>query len=315
MGPRPGTRPADVSPLTGECMAYGTLYLVAVPIGNLGDMTPRALETLRAADLIAAEDTRSTQGLLSRFDVRKPMESYHRHNIRQKGDRILEVLRSGRSVALVSDAGTPVISDPGADLVRLCADAGIPVAVVPGPCAAVAGLIGSGLDTARFVFEGFLPVERKERREALARTAGEKRTVILYEAPHRLSRTLADLAAAGLGERRISAGRELTKMHEEFIRTTVDGLAARYADLSPRGEYVLVLEGLAAYTARVQPDGPESGADPGRDASARSFAASLLAQGKPVREVAQTVSRETGMPRRDAYSLALEIRDSGPEAN
>ncbi len=294
-------------------MATGTLYLVGVPIGNLGDMTPRAIETLRSVDLVAAEDTRSSRGLLARFDLHKPMESYHKHNLREKGVKLLEILVSGRSVALVSDAGTPGISDPGADLVRLCAGAGVPVAVVPGACAAVAGLIGSGLDTTRFTFEGFLPIGRKERRESLARVLEERRTVILYEAPHRLCRTLADLSGAGMGDRLVSAGRELTKMHEEFIRTTVDGLVSRYAESVPRGEYVLVLEGRDAFEERMRPaETPESGQD--RSDAVRSRVAALLGEGLPVKEISRTVAQETGRTRKDIYAMALALKESGGDA-
>lgn len=290
-------------------MTAGILYLVGTPIGNLGDMTPRAVETLRTVDLIAAEDTRRTRGLLSRYDLHKPMESYHAHNVRQKGERLLEVLQSGRSVALVSDAGMPSISDPGSDIVRLCAQSGIEVVVVPGPCAAIAGLAGSGLDTGRFVFEGFLPIARKERRLLLARLKEEDRTIVLYEAPHRIRRTLADLSEAGMGDRRLSAGRELTKLHEEFIRLTVDGLVSRYTSENPRGEYVLVLEGREAFDARTCPVLPE-GADSVPSDAARMRTAVLLAEGMPVREIARLVAQESGITRKEAYALALSLKDS-----
>ena len=294
-------------------MTEGTLYVVGTPIGNLGDMAPRAIDTLRSVDLVAAEDTRRTRGLLTRFELHKPMESYHEHNVRQKGERLLALLKSGQSVALVSDAGMPCISDPGADIVRICAEAGIPVVVVPGACAAVAGLAGSGLDTARFVFEGFLPADKKERRIALARLVHEPRTFVLYEAPHRMRRTLADIAGAGMGDRRLSAGRELTKLHEEFIRTTVEDLALRYAQESPRGEYVLVIEGLDAYAARTVPEQPDE-VPAGFSDLAKARTAELLANGLPVKEIARTVALETGMMRKEAYALALSLKgkDQGP---
>jgi len=291
----------------------GTLYLVGVPIGNLGDMTPRALEILRAVDLVAAEDTRTTRGLLTRFGLKVRLESYHKHNRREKGDKLRDLLLEGLSVALVADAGTPGISDPGSDLVQLCADAGIPVVVVPGACAAIAGLTGSGLCTDRFVFEGFLPATGRMRRTALEQVASETRTVILYEAPHRVRRTLSDLTTAGLGDRRIVAARELTKLHEEFLRGTVEGLAVRYAEDDPRGEYVLILEGREAYEARVRPadDGEETAR---AEKTARERIAVLVADGVPVKEIARRVSQETGMPRKEVYAIAAALREDRPES-
>lgn len=293
-------------------MTIGTLYLVGVPIGNLGDMTPRALEILRTVDLVAAEDTRTTAGLLARYGLKVKLESYHKHNTRQKGDKLRDLLLEGRSVALVADAGTPGISDPGSDLVGVCADAGIPVVVVPGACAAIAGLTGSGLCTDRFVFEGFLSAAGKTRRMALEQVASERRTVVLYEAPHRLRRTLSDLAQTGLGARRIVAARELTKLHEEFLRSTVDGLVSRYAEDEPRGEYVLVLEGLEAYEERVRPeDDGEKAAQV--EKAARERIAALVRDGLPVRDIARMVSQETGLPRKEAYAMAAALRGDRPK--
>ena len=221
----------------------GTLYLVTTPIGNMSDMTYRAVKVLSEVDFVAAEDTRNSARLLRFFNINKELLSYHEHNKKSAGERILARLQSGESCALVTDAGTPAVSDPGEDLVRLCADAGIPVTAAPGVSAAITALTLSALDTRRFVFEGFLPVSGSERTERLAALQVETRTAILYEAPHKLRRTLADLVEALGGERRISLCRELTKLNEEVFRTTLADAAAYYADAEPRGEYVLILAG------------------------------------------------------------------------
>lgn len=221
----------------------GTLYLVSTPIGNLSDLSPRAQKVLREVDLIAAEDTRNTRKLLSFFGISATLISYHEHNKHTRGEELCGRLASGESVALVTDAGTPGISDPGEDLVLLCAARGIPVTSVPGCCAGITALILSGLPTGRFVFEGFLPVERQPRRERLAAIAAEERTVILHEAPHKLKNTLSDLAETLGEERRVALCRELTKRNEEILRTTLGGAVALYETEAPRGEYVLVLAG------------------------------------------------------------------------
>lgn len=223
----------------------GTLYLVPTPIGNLGDISLRCQETLEAADFIAAEDTRVSLKLLNHLELKKPLVSYYEHNKVESGQRIVERLLAGESCALVTDAGSPAISDPGEDLVALCAQAGIPVTAIPGPCAAITALSVSGLPTGRFTFEGFLSVNRKSRREHLDSLLGEQRTMIFYEAPHKLCATLADLREIFGGERRISLCRELTKLHEEIIRTTLDGACALCEQQPPRGEYVLIVEGAA----------------------------------------------------------------------
>ncbi len=221
----------------------GTLYLVATPIGNLSDLSERAIKTLRQVDFIAAEDTRNSRHLLSRFGIQKPMVSYHTHNRRERGGELIERLKGGESCALITDAGTPAISDPGEDLVALCAAEGVPVTSVPGPCAAITALTLSGLPTARFVFEGFLPVLRKERRERLDELAEESRTFLLHEAPHKLRTTLSDLCHTLGGDRRITLCRELTKLNEEVLRLTLSEAVAYYEEKEPRGEYVLVVEG------------------------------------------------------------------------
>ena len=221
----------------------GTLYLVSTPIGNLADLSDRAKKVLNGVDFIAAEDTRNTLKLLFAFEISKPLVSYHEHNRRERGAEIADRLQAGESCALVTDAGTPAISDPGEDLVALCAERGIPVTAVPGCCAGITALTLSGLPTGRFCFEGFLPQDKAARRERLAELAEETRTMLLHEAPHKLRATLKDLAAA-LGEgRRISLCRELTKLNEDIHRTTLGEAIAHYAANNPRGEYVLVVEG------------------------------------------------------------------------
>ncbi len=221
----------------------GVLYLVATPIGNLADLSERAIKVLSGVDFIAAEDTRNTAKLLSCFGISKPMVSYYQHNRTERGEAICERLKAGESCALVTDAGTPAISDPGEDLVRLCGEKGIKVTFIPGACAAVAALALSGLFTGRFAFEGFISGAKGERRERLESLAGEERTMIFYEAPHHLRDTLEDLCKA-FGDRRLSLCRELTKLNEEIMRTTLSGAIEHYKTNAPRGEYVLVIEGM-----------------------------------------------------------------------
>lgn len=221
----------------------GVLYLVATPIGNLADISERAIKVLSEVDFIAAEDTRNSIRLLTHFNISKPLISYHEHNKREKGEEIAARLIGGESCALVTDAGTPAISDPGEDLVRLCAERGITVTSLPGACALITALTLSGLSTARFTFEGFLPVTKKERRERLELLSLEQRTFILHEAPHKLRQTLKDLRELLGGERRIALCRELTKLNEEITRCTLDAALELYLQREPRGEYVLVVEG------------------------------------------------------------------------
>ena len=220
----------------------GTLYLVATPIGNLGDFSPRGVETLERADFIAAEDTRVSMKLLNHFGIKKPLVSYHEHNRASAGQTILTRLLAGETCALVTDAGTPAISDPGEDLVRLCGENNIAVEAIPGCCAAICALAVSGLPTGRFTFEGFLPANKKERRTALLRLQGEERTMVFHEAPHKLRATLSDMVEI-LGDRPVALCRELTKLHEETLRTTLSAAVALYAEREPRGEYVLVVAG------------------------------------------------------------------------
>ena len=221
----------------------GTLYLVATPIGNLADLSPRAIKVLSEVDFIAAEDTRNSLRLLTHFGISRPLVSYHEHNKRERGEALVARLLAGESCALISDAGTPAISDPGEDLVVLCAERGVPVSAIPGCCASITALTLSALPTGRFCFEGFLPMDKKERRARLSALASETRTMMLHEAPHKLRNTLADLATA-LGEtRRIALCRELTKRNEEIQRLTLGEAIAYYEANEPRGEYVLVVEG------------------------------------------------------------------------
>ena len=278
----------------------GTLYLVATPIGNLGDFSPRAVETLGGVDFIAAEDTRVSVKLLNHFGIQKPLTSYHEHNHVTAGRSILQRLLAGESCALVTDAGTPAISDPGEDLVRLCAEAGIPVLAIPGCCAAVNALAVSGLPTGRFAFEGFLTVNKKSRRERLEALRTEERTMIFHEAPHKLRGTLADFCAAFGPQRRIALCRELTKLHEETMRMTLGEAVAYYETVPPRGEYVLVLEGAAPDTA------PTVSVE---DAVAEVLA--LRDAGARLKEAAAQVAGRTGLSRNRLYAAALE--QSGKE--
>lgn len=226
----------------------GTLYLVGTPIGNLDDLSVRALDTLRAADFIAAEDTRVTAKLLNRFELKKPCVSYYEHNKRASGEKILQRLLAGETCALVTDAGMPAISDPGEDLVRLCAEHGVAVVTVPGPCAAVTALAASGLPTQRFCFEGFLAVSGKNRSAHLEQLRTEQRTMIFYEAPHKLLRTLEDMRAV-FGDRELAVARELTKLHEQILRTTFSGALEYFGAIPPKGEFVLIVRG-------AQPEAP-----------------------------------------------------------
>ncbi|MCR5267292.1 MAG: 16S rRNA (cytidine(1402)-2'-O)-methyltransferase [Lachnospiraceae bacterium] len=220
----------------------GILFLCATPIGNLSDISDHVLTTLREADLIAAEDTRNSIKLLNRFDIRTPMTSYHEHNKYDKANELIEKMRKGCNIALITDAGTPAISDPGEVLVRMCHEAGIKVTSLPGPCACITALTLSGMNARRFCFEGFLPSDKKERKEILSQLVEETRTTVLYEAPHHLKETLGQLAQA-LGDRELTICKELTKKHEKYMRTTLPGAVAYYEENEPRGEYVLVLAG------------------------------------------------------------------------
>lgn len=271
----------------------GILYLVGTPIGNLGDLSPRAAETLETADFIAAEDTRVSLKLLNHLGLRKPMVSYYEHNERESGEKIIARLLAGESCALVTDAGMPAISDPGESLVRLCGEAGIEVRAVPGPCAAVTALALSGLPTQRFTFEGFLSVTRKSRLAHLESLKDETRTMIFYEAPHKLNTTLADLAEAFGAERKIALCRELTKLHEEVLRMTL-GEALKYFDENqPRGEFVLIVEGAGERKSEITPE----------EALLRVQA--LREEGLSLKDAAKKAAGETGINKNILYQLAL----------
>ena len=222
-----------------------TLYLVATPIGNLSDISERAIKVLSEADFVAAEDTRNSLRLLSALGIKQELVSYHEHNKKSSGERIVARLLAGESCALITDAGMPAISDPGEDIVRLCSDSGITVSVIPGACAAVSALSLSGLATTRFAFEGFLSAVKSERKKQLERVKHEDRTMIFYEAPHKLKQTLSDMAEVFGLDRKVSLCRELTKLNEEIKRTNFDDAIAYYSKNEPRGEYVLVVEGFS----------------------------------------------------------------------
>ena len=283
----------------------GTLYLVATPLGNKGDMSPRAGEILGAVDYIAAEDTRRAARLLSSLGVGNRLVSYFEQNKAIRHDMLLGDLRAGKSIALISDAGMPCISDPGQDLVRLAAGQGIPVSVIPGPSALLSALAASGLDTARFVYEGFLPVKGKARRQRLEAMAREGRTLVFYEAPHRLIKTLADLLEQDLGLRRLVVAREMTKAYEEFLYFTVEEAAAHYGETGPKGEFTLVIEGLDAFQARVGHD-PEADWP---DTRLTELLAQALGAGMKTRQAAASVAEETGVSRKRLYQLALDLEE------
>lgn len=284
-------------------MSDSVLYLVATPIGNLGDLSPRAREVLSAADFIAAEDTRVTQKLLTACGLpRKPMISYYEHNRRARGEEVLAKLLAGESCALVTDAGTPAVSDPGEDLVALCAEHDVPVVPIPGCCAAVCALAVSGLPTGRWCFEGFLSVNKKARRAHLDALQNEKRTMIFYEAPHKLCATLRDLAEAFGGARRISLSRELTKLHEETLRMTLAEAIAYFDQTPPRGEFVLIVEGA--------PDEPETEQDEqARLAAAAAAVRRRMEEGQTQKDAVKAVSAETGVKKNALYRFVLDEQD------
>ena len=275
----------------------GRLYLCATPIGNLADITYRAVEMLRTADVIAAEDTRHTRGLLAHYDIHTPMTSYHEHNKEEKGAELIERLCAGENIVCVSDAGLPGIADPGGDLARRAIAAGIPVTPLPGANAALSALICAGLPLDGFTFVGFLPRKEKKRRELLARIAAYPETLIFYEAPHRLRETLAALAA-GLGaQRRACAARELTKKFEEFRRTTLGELLAHYREHEPRGEFVLIVAGAYENVA--------STADAAEEMSLTERYAAHIAKGLDKKEAMRRTAQELGISRRDVYQAVL----------
>ena len=272
----------------------GVLYLVPTPIGNLGDISRRQAEILAEVDFIAAEDTRVSLKLLNHLDIRKPLVSYHRHNTETAGPAVLGRILNGETCALVTDAGTPAVSDPGEELVALCAAQGVDVISIPGPCAAITALAVSGLPTGRFTFEGFLPVNKKNRRAHLESLRAEERTMIFYEAPHKLRDTLDDLTKTFGGERRVALCRELTKLHEEILRTTLSGAVAHYDQVEPKGEFVLILEGAAP--VEEEEISPEL---------AMERMEQLRGQGLSLKQAAKQAAEELSLPKNKLYDLAL----------
>lgn len=272
----------------------GMLYLVATPVGNLSDLSPRAVKILSEVDFVAAEDTRNTGLLLSRLGLRKELISYFEHNKRERGPKIVERLERGESCALVTDAGTPAISDPGEDIVRLCADRNIAVTAVPGACAAILALTLSAISTSRFVFEGFLPIAKGERRERLDMLSKERRTVIVYEAPHRLCSTLAELKHTLGGERKITLCRELTKLNEELMRTTLADAVLAYEKREPRGEYVLVIEGAKEKSEVDYPD------------NVVEHVKLLISDGLDKMTAMKNVAKVRGVSKSEIYKMYLE---------
>jgi 16S rRNA (cytidine1402-2'-O)-methyltransferase len=276
----------------------GKLYLCATPIGNLGDMTPRVVETLQMADMIAAEDTRNSIKLLNHFDIHTPMTSYHEYNKVEKAQYLIEQINMGKNVALITDAGTPAISDPGEVLVKMCQESGIIVTSLPGACACITALTLSGLGTRRFCFEGFLPFEKKEKKEILDDLVNESRTIILYEAPHRLVKTLNELYDA-LGDRRITLCRELTKKFEEICPMTLSGAIEMYNTKEPKGEYVLVLEGKSFKEQKKEQEANW------QDISIEEHMKIYENQGIDRKEAMKRVAKDRGISKREVYQALL----------
>ncbi len=272
----------------------GMLYLVPTPIGNLSDISPRCKETLAKADFIAAEDTRVSLRLLNHLDIKKPLVSYYEHNKEQSGPKIVARILNGETCALVSDAGSPAISDPGEDLVRLCAEAGICVCAIPGPCAAITALSISGLPTGRFTFEGFLSTNKKSRQSHLQGLLEETRTMIFYEAPHKLCGTLKDLCAAFGEDRRISLCRELTKLHEEVLRMSLKQACAYYDQQEPRGEFVLIVEGAPPKEEKAL-----------TEEAALAMVQQRISEGLSRKDAVKEVSKLTGFPKNALYEATL----------
>ncbi len=278
----------------------GTLYLCATPIGNLEDMTFRVIRILKEVDLIAAEDTRNSIKLLNHFEIKTPMTSYHEYNKIEKGHKLIEKLQEGINIALITDAGTPGISDPGEELVKMCYEAGIEVTSLPGPAACITALTLSGLSTRRFAFEAFLPTDKKERQEILDELKEETRTIILYEAPHRLVKTLKELQEVFGIERRLTVCRELTKKHETAFRTTFAEAVSYYESTEPKGECVLVVEGKSREQIR------QEAVDKWEEMSLSEHMDYYTGQGIDKKEAMKRVAKDRGMAKRDVYKALLE---------
>ncbi|MBR5272853.1 MAG: 16S rRNA (cytidine(1402)-2'-O)-methyltransferase [Clostridia bacterium] len=270
----------------------GTLYVLGTPIGNLGDFSPRALETLEAVDFIAAEDTRVTAKLLNHFNIKKPMISYHEHNKLQKAEIIISRIQGGESCALVTDAGMPAISDPGEDLVRQCHEQNVPVACIPGPSAVISALALSGMPSGRFTFEGFLSMNKNKRREHLEELVDERRTMIFYEAPHKLYSTLCDMKTYFGGERKIALVKEITKIYEQVIRTTLDDAVVKFED-GAKGEFVIIVEGAPEKQEEITLD------------YAVKLAEELMENGLSVADASKAAAKQTGFKKSDIYKQLI----------
>lgn len=270
------------------------LYLCATPIGNLGDVSSRCIEVLNSVDMIAAEDTRHTLKLLNHFGISKPMTSYHEHNKREKGEYLISLLKEGKNIALVSDAGTPAISDPGEDLVKLCIENDLEVTSIPGPVAAINALILSGLSARRFSFEGFLSVTKRRKHEHLESLKNDTHTLIFYEAPHKLITTLSDMLEI-FGDRKIALVRELTKIHEDIFRTTLSGALEYYSEKSPRGEYVIVVEGATESEAETQEQW-------WCDLSIKDHVDEYIKRGENSKDAIKSAAKDRGLSKRDVYN-------------
>jgi len=287
----------------------GILYLCPTPIGNLEDITFRVISTLKSVDIIAAEDTRHTLKLLNYFDIKTPLTSYYEHNKQAKGEKLLEKLLNGENIALVSDAGTPAISDPGEDLVKLCIESGIEVVALPGATALITALTVSGLATGRFAFEGFLTVNKKNRKAHLQAVKDDPRTLIFYEAPHKLKTTLADMFDV-FGERNIVLARELTKKFEEIDRTTFSAAIAKYEEKTPKGEFVLIVAGAATIDngkLKIDNDGEISAANGVAEIQLKKELQLLIAQGHSGNDAAKILAKQYNLPKRDVYAIYLNI--------
>ena len=271
----------------------GTLYLIGTPIGNLSDFSPRAVETLSTVDFIAAEDTRVTLKLLNHFDIHKPLVSYYEHNKYASGEKIVQRILNGESCGLVTDAGMPAVSDPGEDIVRMCMEQDIPVTVIPGPTALITALVLSGLPTGRFCFEGFLSTNNKSRREHLEELTGEPRTMIFYEAPHKLRKTLSDLKDVFGEGRKITLCRELTKLHEEILPFSLSDAVRYYEEHDPKGEYVLIVEGR-----------PEESDPCMSEEDALALVSQYRAEGRSLKESCKLASSQSGFSKNEFYSMA-----------
>ena len=279
---------------------YGKLYLCPTPIGNLGDMTARAIETLKSVDLIAAEDTRNTMKLLNYFDINVPLTSYYEHNKVQKGGVLIEKLKAGQNIALVSDAGMPAISDPGEDLVRICIDQGIEIVPLPGATAFATALVASGMPTGRFSFEGFLTTNKRNRKIHLEEVKNDTRTLIFYEAPHKLIYTLSDMLEV-FGDREIVLARELTKKFEEFLRTTISEAIGHYNDNPPKGEFVLIIKGK---------DREEIEKENRPSETPEELLEKYAKEGMRGKELTNFVAESLGLPKREVYDIYLGIKDN-----